>query len=135
MTAGYSGTPLAKKLNLRDGLRVWFDDMPENIQDEIGEYALDLIFVSRPEETPDASHIFVTRRADLHSKLETLRKNMAQDGHVWVSWPVKESGEASEIDEHDVRAAGLSIGLVDTKKCAMDKIWSGLKMVIRKELR
>ena len=135
MTAGYSGTPLAKKLSLRDGQRVWFDAMPEDVIDEIDEYALELIFVEGPEDAPDAAHIFVTERAALTDKLETLRNHMAQDGHVWVSWPNQESGVATEIGEDDVREAGLALGFVDTKKCAVDEVWSGLKFAIRKELR
>lgn len=135
MPAGYSGTPLAKKLTLRDGQRVWFDGMPESIQDEIGEYALELTFIAGPEDHPDAAHIFVTGRKALESKLATLRESIAKDGQVWVSWPKKASGMPTEIDEHDVRKAGLAIGFVDTKKCAVDDTWSGLKLVIRKELR
>ncbi len=135
MPAGYSGTPLAKKLTLRDGQRVWFDGMPGGVQDEIGEYALELTVVSGPEDSPHAAHIFVSTRAALESKLATLRETIAKDGQVWVSWPKKASGVATEIDEHDVRAAGLAIGFVDTKKCAVDETWSGLKLVIRKELR
>ena len=80
MAAGYSNTPLAKKLSLRDGQRVWFDGMPEAIQDDIGEYALELTFVGGPEEGPDAAHIFVTERAQLEAKLQTLRDHMARDG-------------------------------------------------------
>lgn len=135
MTAGYSGTPLAKKLNLRDGQRVWFDAMPESVQDEIGEYALELIEAAGPEDRVDAAHIFVTEREALDNKLATLRKTIAKDGQVWVSWPKQASGVATEIGEHDVREAGLAIGFVDTKKCAVDETWSGLKLVIRKELR
>ena len=74
MTAGYRETPLAKKLSLRDGQRVWFDGMPESIQDEIGEYALELTFVRGPEEGPDAAHIFVTEQAALALKLAELRE-------------------------------------------------------------
>ncbi|MBX7540408.1 DUF3052 family protein [Qipengyuania sphaerica] len=135
MTAGYSGTPLAKKLSLRDGQRVWFDGMPENVIDEIDEYALELTFVDGPEDAPDAAHIFVTERAALTDKLAVLRENIAQDGHVWVSWPKQASGIDTEVGEHDVREAGLAIGFVDTKKCAVDEVWSGLKFAIRKELR
>ena len=135
MTAGYSGTPLAKKLSLRDGQRVWFDGMPENVIDEIDEYALELTCVEGPEDAPDAAHIFVTERAALTEKLAALRETIAQDGHVWVSWPKQGSGMATEVGEHDVREAGLALGFVDTKKCAVDKVWSGLKFAIRKELR
>ena len=135
MAAGYSGTPLAKKLSLRDGQRVWFDAMPETVIDEIDEYALELVFVRGPEDGPDAAHIFVTRREDLKAKLATLRDHLAQDGHVWVSWPKQTSSMETEIGEHDVREAGLALGFVDTKKCAVDETWSGLKFAIRKDLR
>lgn len=135
MAAGYSGTPLAKKLSLRDGQRVWFDAMPESVQDEIGEYALELIFVAGPEERPDAAHIFVTERAAMEAKLATLRETMARDGHIWVSWPKKASQVPTDITEDTIREVALPLGLVDTKVCAVDDIWSGLKLVIRKELR
>jgi len=135
MAAGYSGTPLAKKLSLRDGQRVWFDAMPESVQDEIGEYALELTFVAGPEECPDAAHIFVTERAAMEAKLATLRETMAHDGYIWVSWPKKASQVPTDITEDTIREVALPLGLVDTKVCAVDDIWSGLKLVIRKELR
>ena len=135
MTAGYSETPLAKKLSLRDGLRVWFDGMPEDVIDEIDEYALELIFVEGPEDAPDAAHIFVTDRAALTDKLEVLRNSIAQDGHIWVSWPKKASKVQTDITEDTIREICLPMGLVDTKVCAVDATWSGLKLVIRKELR
>ncbi|MFB0611326.1 DUF3052 family protein [Aurantiacibacter poecillastricola] len=135
MPSGYSGTPLAKKLNLRDGQRVWFDGMPESVQDEIGEYALELTGTNGPADEVDAAHIFVTEHLALETKLMELRESLAKDGQVWVSWPKKGSGVETEIDEHDVREAGLALGFVDTKKCAVDETWSGLKLVIRKNLR
>ena len=135
MTEGYSGTPLAKKLNLRDGQRVWFDGMPEHIVDEIDEYALELIFVEGPEYAPDAAHIFVTEREAMAKKLSVLRRTMAQDGHIWVSWPKKASHVQTDITEDTIREICLPMGLVDTKVCAVDETWSGLKLVIRKELR
>ena len=135
MAEGYSGTPLAKKLNLRDGQRCWFDGMPESVQDEIDEYALELTFVRGPEDTPDAAHIFVTDRAALEAKLATLRDSMARDGHIWVSWPKKASKVPTDITEDTIREICLPMGLVDTKVCAVDEIWSGLKLVIRKDLR
>ena len=135
MSAGYSGTPLAKKLSLRDGQRVWFDQMPEHVIDEIDEYALDLTFVGGPEDAPDASHIFVTELQDMQAKLGALRDSMAKDGHVWVSWPKKSSKVETDITEDTIREVCLPMGLVDTKVCAIDDVWSGLKLVIRKELR
>ena len=135
MTAGYSGTPLAKKLSLRDGQRVWFEAMPESVAEEIGEYALDLTFVADPGEAVDAAHVFVTERADLEAKLAALRRQIAPDGQVWVSWPKQASNVPTDITEDTIRAIGLPLGFVDTKVCAVDAVWSGLKLVIRKDLR
>ncbi|MBX7527087.1 DUF3052 family protein [Qipengyuania vesicularis] len=132
MTAGYSGTPLAKKLNLRDGQRVWFHAMPETVIDEIDEYALELIFVADPAEGVDAAHIFVTETTDLETRLARLKDQIAKDGQIWVSWPKKGSGFETALDQAEVQRIGLACGLVDTKKCAVDEIWSGLKFVIPK---
>jgi hypothetical protein len=133
--AGYSGTPLAKKLSLRDGMRVWFDAMPEDVFDEIAEYALELIFVADPAEGIDAAHIFVTQKSALEERLGALRHQIASDGQIWVSWPKQASKVPTDITEDTIRELCLPLGLVDTKVCAVDEIWSGLKLVIRKELR
>ena len=135
MSAGYSGTPLAKKLGLRDGQRVWFSGMPESVQDEIGEYALELTFVADPGHGVDAAHVFVTERAELERLLVALRRQIAPDGQVWVSWPKKAAKVPTDIVEDTIRAVALPLGFVDTKVCAVDETWSGLKLVIRKELR
>ncbi len=132
MAGGYSGTPLAKTLSLRDGLRVWFDNMPDSVADELDEYALDLIF-SDPAKGIDAAHVFVTQAADLAAKLETLRGQIAPDGQVWVSWPTNSA--PTDITEDTIRELALPLGFVDTKACAIDESWSGLKLVIRKDLR
>lgn len=133
--AGYSGTPLAKKLNLRDGMRVWFDAMPESIADEIDDYALELHFVADPANGIDAAHVFVTERAVLERRLTALRSQIAADGQIWVSWPKQASKVATDVTEDTIRDIALPLGLVDTKVCAVDAVWSGLKLVIRKELR
>lgn len=135
MASGYSGTPLAKKLSLRDGQRVWFSGMPENVADEIDEYALELTFVADPAEGIDAAHVFVTERFDLEKKLASLRHQIAPDGQVWVSWPKTASKVPTDITEDTIREVCLPMGFVDTKVCAIDDVWSGLKLVIRKELR
>ena len=134
-SSGYSGTPLAKKLTLRDGMRVWFDAMPEHVADEIDEYALELTFVGDPAEGIDAAHVFVTDSAALASHLTALRHQIAPDGQIWVSWPKKASQIPTDIAEDTIRELCLPLGLVDTKVCAIDETWSGLKLVIRKELR
>ncbi|AOL94749.1 DUF3052 family protein [Porphyrobacter sp. LM 6] len=135
MASGYSGTPLAKKLSLRDGMRVWFDAMPEHVIDEIDEYALELFFVADPAQGIDAAHIFVTDRATLEERLASLRHQIAPDGQIWVSWPKKAAKVPTDITEDTIREICLPLGLVDTKVCAIDETWSGLKLVIRKELR
>jgi hypothetical protein len=132
MTAGYSGTPLAQKLTLRDGQVCWFDSMPENIMDEIDEYALELRFSTQPFEGLDAAHIFVTEESDLAEKLTNLRALIDKKGQIWVSWPKKGSGQETALDQAAVQRVGIAAGLVDTKKCAVDEIWSGLKFVIPK---
>jgi len=133
--SGYSGTPLAKKLTLRDGMRVWFDAMPEHVADEIDEYALELTFVADPAEGIDAAHVFVTEKTALEAHLAALRHQIAPDGQIWVSWPKKASKVPTDITEDTIRELCLPLGLVDTKVCAIDETWSGLKLVIRKELR
>lgn len=135
MTAGYSSTPLAKKLSLRDGFRVWFHAMPDHVQDEIDEYALDLTFVADPAEGVDAAHVFVTARAELERLLGSLRRQIAPDGQIWVSWPKQASKVETDVTEDTIREVCLPLGLVDTKVCAIDETWSALKLVIRKELR
>ena len=134
-SSGYSGTPLAKKLTLRDGMRVWFDAMPDHVIDEIDEYALELTFVADPAEGIDAAHVFVTEKAALSAHLASLRHQIMPAGQIWVSWPKKASGLATDITEDTIREVCLPLGLVDTKVCAIDETWSGLKLVIRKELR
>ncbi|WP_128892506.1 DUF3052 family protein [Erythrobacter sp. HKB08] len=135
MSAGYSGTPLAKKLTLKDGMRVWFDDMPDSILAEIEEAEIDLHRCPSPDADIDAAHIFVTCEASLCSKLADLRQQIGPTGQIWVSWPKKASGMETEVDQEMVRKAGLDAGLVDTKKCAVDETWSGLKFVIPKKDR
>lgn len=135
MSSGYSGTPLAKKLSLRDGQRVWFSGMPESVADEIDEYALELTFVADPAEGVDAAHVFVTERAELERLLTALRRQIAPDGQVWVGWPKQAAKVPTDITEDTIREVALPLGFVDTKVCAVDETWSGLKLVIRKELR
>ena len=135
MPAGYSGTPLAKKLTLKDGMHVWFYDMPDSIRAEIDDYGLKLIEEDTPSKGINAAHVFVTEQSALDNHLNSLRTLIEPAGQVWVSWPKKASGVETEIDQAAVQQAGLAIGFVDTKKCAVDETWSGLKFVIRKELR
>ncbi|HXS49902.1 MAG TPA: hypothetical protein VN713_07225 [Sphingomicrobium sp.] len=135
MTAGYSGTPLAKKLSLKDGMRVSWDGMPASVRDEIGAGRAKLDLLETPEPPIDAAHIFVTERVDLEAKLEQLLPLLSPSGFIWVSWPKKASKVPTDITEDTIRSACLPMGLVDVKVCAVDETWSGLKLMIRKEKR
>jgi len=135
MTSGYSGTPLAKKLSLKDGMRVWLDGMPDSVRDEIGSNGLQLKLLNAPETPIDSAHIFVIQRADLEAKLRQLLPLLDRSGMIWVSWPKKASNVPTDITEDVIRDVALPMGLVDVKVCAVDSIWSGLKLVIRKEHR
>jgi hypothetical protein len=132
--AGYSGTPLRKKLSLKAGMRVWFDAMPASVRAEIE--TTDLVQLTTPESNLDAAHIFVTDGADMEAKLATLRPLLDPAGFIWVSWPKKASKVATDITEDTIRAVILpTTDLVDVKVCAIDSVWSGLKLMIRKSAR
>ncbi len=132
--AGYSGTPLGKKLSLEPGMRVWFDAMPSSVLAEID--MPDLGYLAAPEPDLDAAHIFVTERADMEAKLSMLRPLLQPAGFIWVSWPKKASKVPTDITEDTIRAVILpSTDLVDVKVCAVDAVWSGLKLMIRKDRR
>jgi hypothetical protein len=131
---GYSGTPLAKKLSLKSGMRFWFDAMPESVRAEIADVAF--IECTAPEPGLDAAHIFVTRRADMEAKLAILLPLLKPAGFIWVSWPKKASKVETDITEDTIRAVILpTTPLVDVKVCAVDAVWSGLKLMIRKDAR
>ncbi len=134
MPEGYSGTPLGKKLSLKPGLHVWFDAMPASVRAEIE--TTDLNELTEPQPDLDAAHIFVTEREDMEAKLTALRPLLAPSGFIWVSWPKKASNVPTNITEDTIRAVILpATDLVDVKVCAVDAIWSGLKLMIRKSAR
>ena len=139
MTSGYSGTPLAKKLNLKDGMRVWWDAVPDSVSGEIyaglGEQGATILLLDTPQAPIDAAHIFVISRGGLEAKLHSLMPLLAPTGMIWVSWPKKSSKVPTDITEDVIRDVCLPMGLVDVKVCAVDEMWSGLKLVIRKEHR
>jgi hypothetical protein len=136
MTTGYSGTPLVKKLGYKDGMRVWFDGMPKSVRREIFQNDLVLSEQEVPTAGTQAAHIFVTEREDMEAKLELLRPLLQPDGFIWVSWPKKASKVPTDITEDTIRAVILpSTDLVDIKVCAVDEVWSALKLMIRKDKR
>ncbi|MCC7131810.1 MAG: DUF3052 family protein [Gemmatimonadales bacterium] len=134
-SAGYSGTPLARKLTLGPGLRVWAPGIPAAVKAEVDAAGLGIKWTARASVGLPAAHLFVIARSELERRLATLRTTLAPDGQVWVSWPKKASGVATDITEDTIRQVALPLGFVDIKVCAVDATWSGLKLVIRKELR
>jgi hypothetical protein len=135
MTAGYSGTPLAWKLSLKDGMRVRWDGMPESVAEEIAAEGLQFELLGEANAPIDAAHVFVTERADLEAKLHQLMPLLEPAGMIWVSWPKKAAKVATDITEDVIREICLPMGLVDVKVCAVDAIWSGLKLVVRRQIR
>jgi len=134
-SAGYSGTPLAKKLSLAPGMRAWFHAMPDSVRAEIDPAAVGIVELATPVAGLEAAHLFVIERAELERLTEWLRTMIAPSGQIWVSWPKKASKVPTDVTEDVIRDVALPTGLVDVKVCAVDAIWSGLKLVIRRELR
>lgn len=134
MPAGYSGTPLAKKLGLKDGQAVFTLGMPASVKGEILETAKPK-FVAKPAKDIPAAHVFATEAKKLKPELKKLRTLIAPDGQVWISWPKKAAKVETDITEDTIRKIALPMGYVDVKVCAVDETWSGLKLVIRKTLR
>jgi len=134
VSTGYSGTPLAKKLGLKEGAPLWASGMPASVRAEL-DRQVGPRYLARPTKALAAAHIFHTSAAKLGADLESLRGKLAPDGQVWVSWPKKASKVATDITEDVIRKVALPLGFVDVKVCAVDETWSGLKLVIRKSLR
>ncbi|MGD2131527.1 MAG: DUF3052 domain-containing protein [Maricaulaceae bacterium] len=134
MTAGYSGTPLAKKLGLTDGGPLFARKMPKSVRAEIEEVVRPK-FIRSPRAELPAAHVFHTIAAELEADLKLLRPLLAPAGQLWVSWPKKSAKTGTDITEDTIRELALPMGFVDVKVCAVDQTWSGLKLVIRKELR
>lgn len=135
MPAGYSGTPLAKKLGVQDGQRTWRLNMPAGVAAEIARSGLSPALLSAPQSGVAMAHLFVTQRRELAVHLARLRKLLDPAGTIWVSWPKKSAKVPTDITENTVREAALPLGFVDIKVCAVDEVWSGLKLVIRKSER
>ncbi|WP_064705721.1 hypothetical protein [Rhizobium bangladeshense] len=136
--AGYSGTPLVRKLGLASGQAAALLGVPETIDGIHGFDRFASVVRTLPEvrwRAFDYVHLFVTERATLEAAASELFHVLKHDGMVWISWPKKSSRVATDITEDVLREILLPTGLVDVKVCAVDEIWSGLKFVIRKELR
>jgi hypothetical protein len=133
--AGYSGTPLVRKLGFTEGMRVHYVDVPERFAALVGDLPSGVRILERPADDLDLAMLFVTERAALARWLGTLQPRLQPAGMIWVAWPKRASKVPTDITEDVVRDVALPRGLVDVKVCAIDGVWSGLKLVIRKELR
>jgi hypothetical protein len=133
--AGYSGTPLIAKLGLKPPMHVLVVDAPTGYLKWLGELPQGILFTTSGAGSIEAAHAFVSRRAVLEKLLPRFRRQLHSGGFVWISWPKKASGVATDITENTIREVALPLGFVDVKVCAVSNVWSGLKLVIRKEER
>ena len=133
--AGYSGTPLVRKLGFKPGMRVHYAGAPDGLDELLGELPDGVRVLSRPAPQLDLVLLFVVSRRDLERRLGGLHAKLCQDGMLWVAWPKRASKVPTDMTEDVVRDVALPRGLVDVKVCAIDETWSGLKLVIRRELR
>lgn len=128
--AGYSQTPLIKKLGLKPGMKVRLVDPPEHYFDLLETFPADVDFLEETTSVKDFIHYFTTGAAGLAEDMAALKSEIASNGMVWVSWPKKTSKVPTDVTEDVVRNLALTHGLVDVKVCAIDAIWSALKLVI-----
>jgi hypothetical protein len=128
---GYSGTPLPKKLGIKPQFQVALRALPTEVQEELKSALAECRMAKGNQASLDFAMLFVKSRADLENEFSRLRKRLAPAGMLWISWPKKSSGIASDLTENVIRDIGLKAGLVDVKVCAVTDVWSGLKFVIR----
>jgi hypothetical protein len=129
--AGYSGTPLPKKLGIKENLRIALINAPNNFKSVLGVLPTNTYIVSRLEAPLDIVLLFVDREELLARNFPQIAKKISSKGMIWVAWPKKSSGVATDLIFDRVQRIGLDCGLVDVKICAVDEIWSGLKFVYR----
>jgi hypothetical protein len=133
--AGYSGTPLAQKLGIKPGARVFAASAPVDYRTLVAPLPGGAKLARQLDRTIDVVHVFATRKSALLKFLRRATKKMRANAAIWVSWPKKAANVSTDISEDTIRAVALPLGLVDIKVCAVDEVWSGLKLVVRKELR
>lgn len=135
MPSGYSGTPLPKKLGFTGTTRLVVLGGPEDYESLLGEWPAGLERMRSVTKSTTLVHLFVTERVALAHQLKSLRSRLNPEASVWVSWPKKASKVPTTVTEDTVRELALPLGFVDVKVCAVSEVWSGLKLVVRKELR
>ncbi len=133
--AGYSDTPLAKKLGIKEGFKVFLVKAPAQYRALLAPLPASVRFTSTANSSTNLVHAFATERSALARLLNTLRKKLSDEAAIWVSWPKKSSKVRTDITEDAIREIALPLGFVDIKVCAVNDVWSGLKLVVRKELR
>lgn len=134
--AGYSSTPLAKKLGFKEGFRVGFVNPPQKFQQELGTLPTDVRISLAPLPKPlDLILFFAASQQMLKREFPKLARKLEKNGMLWIAWPKKASGVVTDLSDQSVREIGLDAGLVDVKVCAVNDIWSGLKFVYRREDR
>jgi hypothetical protein len=131
MSAGYSGTPLAKKLGIKEGASVAFLEAPTEFDETVAPLPEGVDVARRAGPGLEVVVFFTQARADLEARVEELKGAIAPAGGLWVAWPKRSSGVATDMTEDVVREVALPLGLVDNKVCAIDETWSGLRLVIR----
>jgi hypothetical protein len=129
--AGYSGTPLPKKLGIKPKFKAAFFELPTGVSKELKKALADCEMAKDGQAALDFAMIFVRSQAEMKEQFPLYARRLAPAGMLWVSWPKKASGIATDLNENDVRRIGLLAGLVDVKVCAVNEVWSGLKFVIR----
>jgi hypothetical protein len=135
--AGYSGTPLPTKLGIQEGHRVALLGAPAGFAAVLGDLPTGVIVQTRfaGKAAFDVIVVFVTKRAELAARIDAARARMTPAAGLWIAWPKKSSGVATDMTEQAIRDVALPTGLVDNKVCAIDDTWSALRLVIRRELR
>jgi hypothetical protein len=129
--AGYSGTPLPKKLGIKEGSRIALVNAPKDFESELGELPDNVQFIKRSTKSLDIILFFVLNERALARDFAKLAARITANGMIWIAWPKKSSGVTTDLSEQRVRQIGLDAGLVDVKVCAIDETWSGLKFVYR----
>lgn len=133
--AGHSGTPLAAKLGIKADTRIHVVNPPDGYRELLAPLPSGVRFATRLSETTDLVHVFTTSRGALAKALQSYRKRLNPAAMIWVSWPKKSARLPTDVSEDAVRAIALPLGFVDVKVCAVTDVWSGLKLVVRRELR
>ena len=133
--AGYSGTPLAWKLGIKEGFKVFAAGAPANYRKLLEPLPASVRLVPKFDRTTNVVHVFATKKSELSHALPAYRKRLDPEATGWVSWPKKAAKVATDITEDVVREVALPLGFVDVKVCAVDDVWSGLKLVVRREFR